>query len=160
MPLSKYSASFERLYDQYNRREFVHPDPLEFLYAYDDPAEKEVVGLIASSLAYGRVAQILKSVQIVLDRLGPSPVKFLLDASPGKIRSRFTDFRHRFSGGSELAAMLLGVRKVIKQHGSLEACFASCQSSTGSFREAMAGFVSEIAGDNGCCGHLLARPER
>ena len=44
------------LYFAYNRRELVRPDPLLFLYDYDDPLDREVVGLVASSLAYGRVA--------------------------------------------------------------------------------------------------------
>ncbi|MBW2598179.1 MAG: TIGR02757 family protein [Deltaproteobacteria bacterium] len=44
----------------YNRRDYVHPDPLEFLYLYKEIRDREIVGLIASSLAYGRVKQILK----------------------------------------------------------------------------------------------------
>ena len=59
--------NLEGLYAQYNHRRYVHPDPLEFLYNYPDILDREIVGLIASSLAYGRVAQILKSVSIILD---------------------------------------------------------------------------------------------
>jgi hypothetical protein len=29
--------TLEELYGKLNRREFVHPDPLELLYLYDDP---------------------------------------------------------------------------------------------------------------------------
>jgi len=50
----------------------VDPDPLVFLYNYKKPADRELVGLVASSLAYGRVAQILKSVDIILKFLGPT----------------------------------------------------------------------------------------
>jgi len=46
----------EELYELYNRRRFVHPDPLEVLYEYDDVRDREIVGLVASALAYGRVA--------------------------------------------------------------------------------------------------------
>jgi len=63
----------ERLYVFYNSRKWVHPDPLEFLYGYESLKDREVVGFIASSLAYGRVAQIHKSVSAVLDNMGPSP---------------------------------------------------------------------------------------
>ena len=52
----------DQLYDRYNRREWVHPDPLEFLYTYPRLEDREIIGLIASSLAYGRVSQILRSV--------------------------------------------------------------------------------------------------
>jgi len=67
---------FERLYDRYNRREFVHPDPLEFLYGYPDLRDREIVGLVASGLAYGRVGQIIKSVGKALDRMG-RPYEFV-----------------------------------------------------------------------------------
>ena len=60
-------ASLEALYTVYNRREAVHPDPVEFLYRYEDPADREVAGLVASSLAYGRVMHILNSVSAVLE---------------------------------------------------------------------------------------------
>ena len=42
---------FEKIYADYNKRVYVSPDPLQFLYNYDDPRDREVVGLIASSLA-------------------------------------------------------------------------------------------------------------
>src|SRR5512135_798667 len=70
----------EALYSAYNRRCYVHPDPLEFLYDFHDPLDVEVVGVIASSLAYGNVKQILRSVSLVLSKMGPCPSAFLLSA--------------------------------------------------------------------------------
>ena len=52
----------DRLYHHYNSRQWVHPDTLEYLYDYPDLRDRETVGIIASSLAYKRVAQILNSV--------------------------------------------------------------------------------------------------
>ena len=74
----KLKAFLEGLYYAYSRRELIQPDPLYFLYCYDKE-NLEVVGLIAASLAYGRVAQILKSVEAVLASLGDQPRKFLLE---------------------------------------------------------------------------------
>jgi uncharacterized protein (TIGR02757 family) len=113
----------ESLYDLYNHRAFVHPDPLEFLYLYPDIHERELVGLIASSLAYGRVAQILKSVSSILKRMHPSPRSFLLDSSKKGLLVCFSGFRHRFTTGDEIAYMLLGAKQVIEQYGSLYNCF-------------------------------------
>ncbi|MFA6134918.1 MAG: DUF2400 family protein [Phycisphaerae bacterium] len=59
MPLVPYKLLLDELYDRSNHPRFVHPDPLEFLYRYHRPADREVVALIASCLAYGRVRQIL-----------------------------------------------------------------------------------------------------
>ncbi len=125
MPLKKHHQSLEALYERYNRREFVHPDPLEFLYRYDDPLDREVAGLIASSLAFGRVAQILKSVTYVLDRMGESPSRFVYDARPATLEECFGGFVHRIWTGRQLAALLSGMGRAIRRHGSLAACFAA-----------------------------------
>lgn len=114
----------DKLYSQYNRREYVHPDPLEFLYNYDDVADREIVGLVASSLAYGRVAQILRSVSTALERM-PSPSRFLRGSTRPGLHATFDGFKHRFSTGSELAELLYGAKMAIKRHGSLHACFTA-----------------------------------
>ena len=111
--------TLDQLYSFYNRREFIHPDPLEFVHQYADPIDREVVGMVASSLAYGRVYQILKSVSDVLNRMGESPSKFVLEHSLGSIRKVLKDFRHRFTGGDQLAALLYAVKRIIERHGSL-----------------------------------------
>ncbi len=49
--LNLLKIKLNRLYDRYNRREFIHPDPLEFLYHYDEIYDREIVAMIASSLA-------------------------------------------------------------------------------------------------------------
>ena len=128
MKVMKSTPSIDRerldlLYSLYNHRDFVHPDPLEFLYDFPDLQDREIVALIASSLAYGRVAQILKSVSSVLQRMGPSPYLFLRDTPLNGILSSFSDFRHRFTTGEELSSMLWGARRAIERYGSLHQCF-------------------------------------
>lgn len=118
----------EALYRDLNAREYVHPDPLEFLYDYDDPGDREVVALVASSLAYGRVAQILKSVSAVLALLGPHPRSFLLSVRPSSLRAMLDGFRHRIYTGADVADMLAAAAVVLDEDGSLEACFMSCLS--------------------------------
>lgn len=100
----------------------MHPDPLEFLYNYEDPEDREIVGLIASCLAYGSVWQILKTVQTVLDRLH-GPKRFLVDASYENIIHNFSDFKYRFTTGEELATMLYGIKRTLSDYGSIQECF-------------------------------------
>ena len=115
---------FEDLYRAYNRAEFIHPDPLEMVLRYDDPADQEVAGLIASALSYGKVSHILTSLEKVF-RLLPHPAANLEGASLSSLKELFDGFRHRWTTGEELAHLLLGIRLVREQWGSLEACFAS-----------------------------------
>lgn len=115
----------DELFTLYHHRSFVHPDPLEFLYDYPDLQDREIVALIASSLAYGRVPQILKSTSCVLERLGALPFSFLLNSARNKLFSLFSDFKHRFTTGEEMALMLWGLKNVLEEYGSLHDCFSS-----------------------------------
>jgi len=147
----------EELYRRYNHREFVHPDPLEFLYDYPEVADREIVGLIASSLAYGRVAQLLKSVATVLEVVGPGPAEFLASETGGTLEEAFAGFKHRFTTGSQIAGLLLGARRAIEKHGSLNACFLSgYDASEETVVAAMHRFATEVTGLAGCpCDFLL-----
>ncbi|CAN2043794.1 TIGR02757 family protein [Candidatus Magnetomoraceae bacterium gMMP-1] len=149
-------------YEKYNHRKFVHPDPLEFLYHYDKPEDIEIAGIVASSLAYGRVAQILKSVESVLENMNPSPSVFLQNVSENSLVKIFSNFRHRFSGANELASFLFGIGRVTEQYGSLEKCFKkNLNSEDETFLPALSFFVDELIKNGaGKVGHLAALPER
>ncbi|MCA1961042.1 MAG: TIGR02757 family protein [Desulfomonile sp.] len=139
-----YHDHLRRLYRMYNCREYVHPDPLEFLFSYPDVKDREIVALVSSSLAYGAVRQILRSVRSVLERL-ESPHAFLITASEDSLKARFRDFKHRFTTGEELAMMLLGIKQVLKQWGSLESCFcAGLKDEHDTVIPALTGLVREL----------------
>jgi uncharacterized protein (TIGR02757 family) len=114
----------EKLYAKYNRREFVHPDPLEVLHKYEDVRDREIVALVASSLAYGRVAQILRSVSHALSRI-EAPAEYVGSGTEESFRRDFKGFVHRFTKGDDLALMLLGAKRLISRHGSLEGAFCA-----------------------------------
>ena len=123
LPPSERRRILEGLYEAFNRTELIHPDPVEFLHQYADVRDREVVGMIASSLAYGRVAQIMKSVSSVLEVMGDRPARFLNEADYEGLRCRLFSFKHRFTTGTDLALTLLGVQDLIRRHGSLESAF-------------------------------------
>lgn len=151
------------LYEKFNQRRYVHPDPLECLYEYDDPGDREIVALIAASLAYGQVRQILKSVSDVLSRMGPSPYAYLMDASADRIQLDMAGFVHRFARGHHVAAFLTGIRKTLKEHGSLQQCFNVCLAGDEStIWPALCRFADALRHDSACGapGHLLACPAK
>ncbi|WP_373500906.1 TIGR02757 family protein [Desulfococcus sp.] len=119
-PINRDTAHrLESLYQRINRREFVHPDPLEFLYAYESVRDREIVALIASSLAYGRVAQILASVRKILSAMGSSPADFLAEEAPDRLDTVLCGFKHRFATGAHIRDMLAGAGAIIDRDGSL-----------------------------------------
>lgn len=113
----------ERVYRKYNRPEFIHPDPLEFVYRYKKAGDREAAGFIAAALAYGNVRQILKSVEKVLGPMGPSPSAWLLKAGEKELAGTFLSFRHRFTSGAELSVFLLNLKAALEKTGSLEKFF-------------------------------------
>ncbi len=137
----------EKLYGKYTHREYVHPDPLEFLYDYPDIEDREIVGFIASALAYGRVNQILKSVRFVLDQLGESPYETLVEGSGRAFVPKLRDFKHRFATGKEMVNMFKGIRRVVRKYGSLNACFLKGLSKTDeNIIPALESFAHELGG--------------
>jgi len=161
MTPEKLKKKLDNLYNKYNQRRFVHPDPLEFLYSYKKIRDREIAGLIASSLAYGRVAQILKSVSFVLDKMNPSPYLFLNESTFKSICRTFEGFKHRFAGSNELAALLWGMKNVIKRFGSLHKCFSDGFSKDDeTIIRAMTFFSTQLTSGKNKPGHLVAIPEK
>lgn len=151
----------DKLYQQYNKAEYIHPDPLEFLFAYPDTRDREIVGLVASALAYGQVSQILKSVAKILHAMGSSPYTYLMNASRSSLRKPFKGFVHRFATGQHISDLLFGVKMVIQQHGSLNQCFSQgLTEKDKNVLPAMDLFVQELLGWDNHPGHLVARPEK
>jgi uncharacterized protein (TIGR02757 family) len=124
-PVRTSKKALESLYREYNKRKYVHPDPIEFLYRYRNVRDREIAGLVASALAYGRVNQILKSIEIVLSRMGASPQRYLAESSVSSIAAAFPGFKHRFTKDVGLVSLLLGARNAILTHGSLNRCFVA-----------------------------------
>jgi len=149
------------LHARLNRREFVHPDPLEVLYGYPDLADREIVALLAASLAYGRVRSILNSVHAVLRRM-PSPRRFVVETPAERLRDTFADFRHRFATGEQVAALLLGTGRLIERRGSLNAAFARhLKPGDETVVDALAGFAAELREASGDMdAHLVPSPTR
>jgi uncharacterized protein (TIGR02757 family) len=156
----------ELIYGACNRREYVHPDPLELLYAYHDPRDLELVGLLAACLAYGRVAQILTSIRAVLDRLsagpGASPAAALARIQPREIVQRMEGFKHRFTTGGEVASLLIGMIRLVDAHGSLERAFSDgLKPADDTTLPALTEFVErlrKLAGKADACASLLSSP--
>jgi uncharacterized protein (TIGR02757 family) len=114
----KLKAVLDKLYDKYNRREFIKPDPLQFVYHYSNPADMEIAALLAAELAYGRVQQIQKSLTDLLERMGASPFEFVLNFDKQK-RQKLKNFKHRFTAGDDISDLLELLKKVLNQYGGI-----------------------------------------
>jgi len=166
MNADRLKERLESLYHLYNKREYVDPDPLFFLYDYPDVRDREIAGLIASCLAYGRVNMIMKTVKAVLGQMGPSPRRFMEDNRDIDIRNRFKGFKYRFATEDHLCDLFMGIKSVLSEFGSLEGCFAGDGNAVDkkmadekSTNGGLTHLYRSITRD-GNVGHLLADPEK
>lgn len=114
-----------RLYAVYSDPRWISPDPLELVLPFRAVADREIAALAASALAYGRVAQILKSLHAVFGVMGGAPADYIRNGSEEQFRRDFHGFKHRFHTGEDLALLFAGIRDALERWGSLEACFAA-----------------------------------
>ena len=122
-------------------------DPVGVVRRYRDPLELELVGLLASSLAFGNVRLIRGAVEEVLVRLGGDLLGVVGDR--GCVLGRLGGFRYRMVSGEDVARLLYGARCVQREGGSLGAVFASEYGSSGDLRGALSGWVGRIRGRAG-----------
>ncbi len=134
----------ENLYRTYDRG-FLESDPLLFVHRYSSDEDREVVGLIASSLAYGRVAGIKKSVEKVLAILGDEPARFVGTFRPRTGGQLFDGFRHRFNVGNDISCLLYFARQMMEKSGSIGNFFMEGFSKTHkNIKEALTSFSSRV----------------
>jgi uncharacterized protein (TIGR02757 family) len=112
----------DKLYRNYQNRYLVM-DPLELVRCYDDSADQEVAAFIAAGLAIGQSDLIRKTVKQVLDRLQPSPYRFIRGAAPAVIQEKFQTFRYRFYGARDIGLLLWWITQMVETAGSIRKFF-------------------------------------
>lgn len=119
---SRLKRRLDALVLQYDRR-FLDSDPLQFVHRYRNPRDQEVAGLVAASLAYGKVSIVIRSVGRVLETLGPSPSWTLRRDDARAIRQRLEGVKHRLNDADDIALVLHLVAQQLRRSGSLESLF-------------------------------------
>jgi uncharacterized protein (TIGR02757 family) len=139
--------SLERLRERAIQDGRVEQDPIRTVLNYPRPEDREVVGLIAALLAYGRVELLLAHTLAVLQPLAEHPARRLKKSIP-----RLPRLVYRFHRTEDLQALLRGIRTLLLRHGSLRDAFAHRWQGSHDLRRSLGEFVAELsraAGDAG-----------
>ena len=136
-------------------------DPVSFVHRFASDADREVVGLLAASLAFGNVKAIRASVARALAALGPSPAETIDRLDRPSLEARLEGFVHRIYRGEHLAAMLASAGAIRRREGSLGAALARLLTAHGTLRDALAELAGELRGDDPARGlaHLIPDPQ-
>lgn len=152
----------DALYDHYTDRRYITRDPIVVVYRYEDAAEREVVALLAALLSYGNVLSILRGIDTLFTCLDHNPREYLLTNSPARIRRDLRGWRYRVTSNTDMAALLVGIKRTLETHGSLETSFATNASPDDTTAlPAMERWVDSIASAaEHPLNHLLPNPSR
>ena len=112
----------DRLYHEFNQADAI-ADPVNLVRRYAQAADREVAGFCAAALAFGRVASVNQSIEAVFALLGPAPARFVHAFDPREEAPRFASFVHRWTRGDDVMALLLVLRRMLEQSGSIERFF-------------------------------------
>jgi uncharacterized protein (TIGR02757 family) len=98
-------------------------DPVHVVRKYEAPGDREIVGFCAAALAFGRVASVLHSIESLLEVMGPHPAEFVRQFEPVRHSARIEPLVHRWIRGRDLVALLLILRRMLREFGSIEDFF-------------------------------------
>jgi uncharacterized protein (TIGR02757 family) len=145
MPSLKYHL--DNFIDNFPREKHLWNDPVQFVHRYDDPGDREIVGLIASAFAYGNVKIVLRTVDSALSYLGTSPRRAIISFDPKKDVRRLRGFYHRFNTSRDLAVLFWIIRRTLEEYGSLQSAFTDALASKDTdITGALDGFCATLLG--------------
>ncbi len=149
----------EGIYNKYHGLHYLHPDPLEFIYRFSRPEDREIAGLISAGLALGRVSSILSILEWVFARL-EQPYRMCLSMGRGDFYRLFEGFVYRFYRREMLAELLAGIGGVLRRYGSLRDCFIAQSPRERGVHQALDHWYREIyTGSSGGGRRILPDPQ-
>ena len=113
----------DRLYAEFNDPDSA-TDPIQIVRRFERPDDREVVGFVAASLAFGRVMSVLQSIERVLAIMGPRPAAYVRGFDPRREQASFAPVVHRWTRGPDLVALVWLMKQMIDRAGSIEGFLA------------------------------------
>ncbi len=134
----------ESIYAACGRSARLEKDPLAIVKRYAMPADREIAGLVCSTLAFGSVNLILRACDQALAPLGPRPAEALLNFDEGKITESWAKFQYRFCFPKDMIGLMRGAREALRIHGSLQALFLAGDDPDKPLAKALSRFVTAL----------------
>lgn len=133
----------ERLYDKYDRTEFIGEDPISVPHRYSDRADREIAGFFAATIAWGNRKAIVRNGHRLMRCMDDAPADFVRNASEREL-AQLATFVHRTFNGGDLRDFMLALRRMETLHGGIGAFFESRYAASGSLPAVLADFRREF----------------
>ncbi len=115
--------TLDKLYHEYNFKNNISNDPIEFPHQFNNDYDIEIVGFIASSFAYGRINLFKSVIKNILTPMGKNPYDFIVNFSHNKQCKFFSGINYRFSTNDDIILFLSALHRIIIEFKTLENLF-------------------------------------
>jgi uncharacterized protein (TIGR02757 family) len=131
-----------RLYRDFDFKERLKHDPIEFPHRYSRPQDIEIAGFIAASFAYGKIGLFKPVIEQILKSGGKRPASFIQNFNLKKDGKFLKDISYRFSKNEDILCYVEMLSNALKEHGSLKNLFVShCSPDDEDIKNALEGFA-------------------
>ncbi|MEG1404988.1 MAG: TIGR02757 family protein [Alistipes sp.] len=143
MECAEQKELLERLFDKYNREEFIADDPISIPHRYSDCADREIAGFLTATIAWGNRKSILHSAARMMQYMDDAPADFVRNASDREL-AQLSTYVHRTFNGSDLSAFILALRTFEERYGGLGAFFEEQYAALGTIPAVLSAFRREF----------------
>ena len=133
----------EELHDKFNCEEFIEADPISVPHSFTLAEDREIAGLLASTIAWGNRKAIVKSAHRMMRYMDNAPYDFVVNASEQELEQLST-YVHRTFNGGDFQDFVRGMRYVINRWGSIGGFFERRYEATGDLRVVLSEFRKEF----------------
>ncbi|MEO8582739.1 MAG: TIGR02757 family protein [Flavitalea sp.] len=112
----------DRKVEEYNRPEFIIPDPISVPHRFTKKQDIEIAGFFAAIFAWGNRTTIINKCTELMNMMDNSPYDFIIHHKE-KERRRFEGFCHRTFNTTDLFYFISFFQWHYQQHDSLEVAF-------------------------------------
>ena len=133
----------EELHDKFNCEEFIEADPISVPHSFSLRGDREIAGLLASTIAWGNRKAIVKSAHRMMRYMDNAPYDFVVNASEEELQS-LTSYVHRTFNGEDFRDFVRGMRHIITQWGGIGEFFEQRYEATRDLRVVLSEFRREF----------------
>jgi uncharacterized protein (TIGR02757 family) len=98
----------------------ISPDPLQFLHLYENEKDIEAIGFLASIFAYGNVAQIINTLDMIILAADNNPYDFILNYTEKNVQNKIKKIKHRFYTAKDINTLFLLLNSIYKNYGNIK----------------------------------------
>ncbi len=115
--------TLDKFYREYNFRDRLRYDPIDFPHRYSDTGDVEIAGFIASCFAYGKVGLFKPVIEKILRPGGAHPARFFSNFTLRKDSGYLKDINYRFNKEKDIICLAYMLGRVLRKWGSLKNLF-------------------------------------